>query len=325
MTYGREYLPNPEIDNQLIEAFTKTFVHRQDCYPLQLDTSRSYVTIKKPLTLELFKAHFKGIVTLGAYALNEHDMAHWLCLDADDDFQWRQLREAAKQLDYDGIFPYLERSRRGGHCWLFTTPLSGKTIRQFGKQLLSRYRLEKMELYPKQDELRTGVGSLVRLPLGIHRASGKRYSFITPEGEPLAPTIRQQIALLAKPVLVPEAFIEQALAQVQAELPPPAPAKIFNRLFPADGRNLSERIKASISVFDFVSRYVELDSLGKGFCPFHDDQHKSFGVHRERNFWSCYAGCGGGSVIDFFMKWREKHGQDASFSATITELAELLF
>jgi DNA primase len=74
-----------------------------------------------------------------------------------------------------------------------------------------------------------------------------------------------------------------------------------------------------------VSRYIELDERGRGYCSFHEDQHQSFGVHRERNFWHCYAGCGGGSIIDFWQKWREKQGQDPSFKATLAELAKLLF
>ena len=29
------------------------------------------------------------------------------------------------------------------------------------------------------------------------------------------------------------------------------------------------------------------------------DLHPSFGVNTEGNYWHCFAGCGGGSVIDF--------------------------
>ena len=79
-----------------------------------------------------------------------------------------------------------------------------------------------------------------------------------------------------------------------------------------------------MTVHDFVSRYVKLDTRGKGKCPFHDDNIKSFQVNDNRNYWSCYAGCGGGSIIDFWMKWREAHGQDGSFSETVLELREML-
>jgi hypothetical protein len=85
---------------------------------------------------------------------------------------------------------------------------------------------------------------------------------------------------------------------------------------------------ASISVFDFVSRYVQLNERGIGFCPFHDDEHMSFGVNTTRNYWSCFAGCSsviegktikGGSVIHFWQRWREKEGQDGSFEPTLID------
>src|SRR5690606_1774392 len=72
---------------------------------------------------------------------------------------------------------------------------------------LATLGIESIELYPKQDELKTGPGSLVRLPFGIHRLTNKRYFFITPDGAPLAPSVREQMALLHAPRRVkPELF-----------------------------------------------------------------------------------------------------------------------
>jgi DNA primase len=74
-----------------------------------------------------------------------------------------------------------------------------------------------------------------------------------------------------------------------------------------EGVTLSERIKASVAVLEFVSQYVDLKPTASGavgLCPFHDDHHPSFGVNEEGNYGNCFAGCGGGSVIDFWMKWR---------------------
>jgi hypothetical protein len=70
---------------------------------------------------------------------------------------------------------------------------------------------------------------------------------------------------------------------------------------------LSERIKASVTVLESISQYVDLQPTANGAlgrCPFHDDHHPSFGVNDEGNYWHCFAGCGGGSAIDFWMKWR---------------------
>jgi hypothetical protein len=326
---GKEWLPKHELDPELVTAFAGTFIHRSDCYPIQLDAGTSYVTVKKPLTTELLIGHIRGVVTLGAYALNEESVAHWLCLDADDEEQWQGLKQLVKSLESEGIHTYLEQSRPGGHCWLFTPTLPGRTIRQFGKQLIRSHGLgSKIELYPKQDELKEGVGSLVRLPLGVHQRVKKRFYFITPEGEPLAPSIREQMAILAHPQRVSQDYIDHAIAQVQST---PLPEKQTFAKVTVRDETPSERIKAAVSVYDFVSRFVELDQRGRGYCPFHDDQHRSFQVEADRNYWSCYAQCGnghdlpnGGSIIDFQIRMRYLKGQDHCFKATITELAKLL-
>jgi DNA primase len=77
-----------------------------------------------------------------------------------------------------------------------------------------------------------------------------------------------------------------------------------------------------VTVLGFVSEYVDLKPVASGaigLCPFHDDHNPSFGVNAKSNYWHCFAGCGGGSVIDFWMKWRE-----GDFAAAVTELAEML-
>jgi len=303
------------------QNFSALFIHRTDCYPLQLPDG-SYRTTYKKLTNQLLVKHIEGKITLGAYALDAQSQARWLCLDADNNDEWRKLWELAEKLEIEGLTPYLEASRRGGHLWLFTPTLSGKDIRQFGNYLIQKHDLEGIELYPKQDELTTGVGSLVRLPLGIHRKSGKRYYFLTTDGTPLAPTIRQQMAVLSNPQRIPMSYIKHTLSKIEV---PDETSTHFEPIIMQSGTVLSERIKNSVSVHDFVSRYVELDQRGKGLCPFHDDRIQSFQVHQSKNFWHCYAGCGGGSVIDFWMKWRERQGEDNSFTASITELAVILF
>jgi hypothetical protein len=319
---GKEQSKVPEFDSQLVEAYAQTFVSRRDCYALQLNDGK-YVCIKEPLTLDLLLAHVRGDLTLGVYVLDINSFAHWLCLDGDYEEDFSRLKQLADDLKAQGVPSYLELSRRGGHLWLFTAPLSGAEIRYLGRQLLLPYSLSRIELYPKQNYLTSGPGSLVRLPLGIHRKSGKRYPFITLDNTPLAPTIRQQMALLAHPVRVPQSFIEQTILQAQEVSPPPSKPG-FEKAKWASGNTLSERLKNAISVHDFVSRYVTLDERGKGLCPFHEDYHPSFQVNRERNYWSCYAGCGGGSLIDFWMKWRAIHGQDNSFTTTVKELSEML-
>jgi DNA primase len=56
-----------------------------------------------------------------------------------------------------------------------------------------------------------------------------------------------------------------------------------------------------------------------GLCPFHDDHNPSLGVNDEGNYWHCFAGCGGGSVIDFWMGWKK-----CDFTTAVKELTEML-
>jgi hypothetical protein len=287
------------------------------------------MTVQRPLYPDIVASHLKGHLTLAAYALNPYDAAHWLCLDADDGYWFRKLIAVSRDLEQNHVPSYLETSRRGGHLWLFTPELSGVVARRFGKQLMEDYQLPKavpdvpgIELYPKQDRLITGCGSMMRLPLGIHRKSGKRYHFIHPDRTPINPTIREQIATLANPQRISQAFVNTILARApEITLLKPSPLFARGSIF---GENVSDRIKHRLSVYEFVSQYVMLDAYGRGHCPFHDDEHSSFGVNDGRNFWSCFAGCGGGSIIDFWIKMREKRGLDGSFTPTITELVHML-
>ncbi|MCI0711035.1 MAG: CHC2 zinc finger domain-containing protein [Chloroflexi bacterium] len=321
----KEILNRPDLEPGQVEAFAQTFIPRRDCFPKQLPDG-TYVTVKKSLDLNLVAAHLYSTVTLGAYALDQDHQARWVCLDADTSDGWQHLLDMAADLTKSPVTPYVEPSRRGGHLWLFTPLVDGTNARAFAKQLLAEHEMKGIEIFPKQTRLKTGPGSFVRLPLGVHRGSGKRYHFINLHGEPLAPTIREQMALLASPALVPMTFIDEVISRVPVIQKLTTPRHIPRR--PGStidlSRPVSEQIKQSVTVFELVSRFIELDSQARGYCPFHDDQHKSFGVNRSGNYWHCFAGCGGGSVIDFMLKWREMQGQDASFKATLAELARLL-
>jgi len=323
-------------------AYAATFIPRDDMYPLQLENGR-YISLQRELYTDLIAAHLKGLITIGAYALDKQSQAKWLCLDADDTFRWNKLIDLAHTLADQNVTPYLEPSRRGGHMWLFTFPLTGIDIRRFGKQLLIDHKLDKLriEIYPKQDQLTTGPGSFVRLPLGKHRLTGVRYHFITLDGKILTspgidqPSTRDQIRVLTNPERVPQGFIQGYLANSPAIIPrsptsmfepTPEPQQVKGKKNRRQQHSdpPSERIKGTVSVSSFVGQYVELDSQGRGHCPFHDDQVHSFGVNQDHNFWHCFACERGGSIIDFWMLWRKKHGEDATFKATIRDLAQKL-
>jgi hypothetical protein len=228
------------------------------------------------------------------------------------------LQSIAKDLLNQKIFPYIENSRRGGHLWLFFKfPIPGSDARSFGRGLQAYYQISEVELFPKQDSLKNGPGSLIRMPFGIHRKSGKRYGFCTAEGNPIAPTISEQILVLANPFTV-----SQEQVQYYQAYDPSMKSETLDKQSDQSKEFLSNKIKAKIRAIDFIGEYVRLKptpSGGVGLCPFHDDHNSSFGVNASENYWFCFAGCGGGSIIDFWMKWKE-----TDFKEAVKELAFML-
>jgi hypothetical protein len=299
----------------LADGLGQTFIQRWDMYPRQMDNG-SYICIKKPLTQNHLLLHLRGKITLGVYLLDQKSQSRFIVVDADDEEQYVQMVEMANILADQDIPSYLERSRRGGHLWFFfEEPIPGKDARLFGKGLLAAHGMPAdIELYPKQDALKEGPGSLIRLPFGIHRKDGKRYGFIDPSGVKLAPLLRDQIPLFFAPKTVSGATVDEFRQRRKAK-----PQKPEFTPSEAQGETLSQSIKAAISVQDFVGKYVELTSVGRGHCPFHDDQNRSFSVNAEENYWHCFAGCGGGTIIDFWMKYK-----NTDFTRAVNELRSLL-
>lgn len=303
---------------RLAEELTNQFIQRKDIYAIQLKDGR-YICVKSPMTSGIMYLHLMGQITLGAYVLDPANSTRQVVLDADDAERFEQLKIVGQSLAGQKIPNYLETSRRGGHLRLFfSEPVSGKIARRFGLKLLQDFHL-KVELYPKQEMLAEGPGSLVRLPFGIHQLTGKRYGFIQPDGTPLG-SLDEQMKLLAYPKAIPLTFVEANQYVPESRI---TRSRIVVRQRRERGETAWERIKNSLTVYEFVSQYVDLKATGSGYiglCPFHDDHHPSFGVNLQGNYWNCFAGCGGGSVIDFWMMY-----QDTDFKTAVSELEGMLF
>lgn len=321
---SRERKPDHQELSILADVVARQFIQRRDLYAKQLEDG-SYVSIHRPLQDTHLAAHLRGDMTLGAYVLDQESQGRFLVLDADSIPDFRRLKALAGVLASEGVIGYLEDSRRGGHMWLFLEePLPGKDIRAFGRRLLEHFRIGGVELFPKQDRLTTGPGSLIRLPFGVHRKSSRRYGFYLPDGQALAPSLREQIHALRAPETISKPFVDLFAPCVpgsQVERLPGTPGRPEGAVSTADENSapVSERIKVTVSVRQFVLRYVELSKAGKGLCPFHDDHVESFSVNDKSNFWHCFACDTGGSIIDFYMML-----QDRDFSTAVSELAEML-
>jgi hypothetical protein len=286
---------------RVAEGLSKTFIQRLDLYPQQEEDGR-YRCHHEPLTMDHVVSHLRGEITLGAYLLDPKCHARYVVLDADEEGEFEALRWMASQIP-----SYLETSRRGGHLWVFfEESIPGKLAKNFGAGILKEMDVD-MEVFPKQGKS-NGPGSLVRLPFGIHRKTGERYPFIRPDGKWIGKWMDQMEALM-KPDTVGKDLIEQFIPKKE-----PIPLKE-----PIESEKLWDQVKNKTPVYDFIRGFVQLKESGEtavGRCPFHDDEHPSFSVNIQENYWHCFAGCGGGSIIDFWMKWN-----DSDFYTATKELA----
>ena len=155
------------------------FIARKDRYAVQ-QSSGAYFVVNKPIDDKVLKDHLDGLKTIATYVLDENNMVSFGCIDVDVEIS--ELDEALKLSEHIySLFPEFERAlefsgRRGYHVWLF---FKKKEPAEFVKDLihtrLRRYNYNKIEVYPKQAKLTgKGYGNCIKIPMGIHKRSGKR-------------------------------------------------------------------------------------------------------------------------------------------------------
>jgi len=202
----------------LLERF---FVHRRDTYTVQLPEG-GYNRVPRPLEPGALRRHLLGEVTIGVYQA-EKGAVRWNCFDLDEGDRDRlrekvsALRRAALEAGVPPEAMLVEDSgRRGAHLWIFfSEPVPVRAARLLGLEILERSGVTGAELFPKQEEVPPdGFGNLVKLPLGIHRVSGRRAVFVDPETlEPLGWRPLERV----RPWAVPTELLER----LSSRAPPP--------------------------------------------------------------------------------------------------------
>ena len=141
------------------------------------------------LSPETLCEHLNGRITIGIYALNPRTQrSKWVAIDADYENALEDLLKLQWELAQDGVEAALEKSRRGAHLWIFADePLLARHCRLYIYNLALRLKVpvkggsglaEGIEIFPRQDQLGPDeFGNAIRGPLGVHRATGKRYWF----------------------------------------------------------------------------------------------------------------------------------------------------
>lgn len=279
-----------------------TFISRHDNFAYQLDDGR-YFASHREITVQHIEGHLKGKITLGVYLLSEDGTTKFAVIDADDEESFAKLVSVHETLELPS---YLELSRRGGHLWFFfEEPAEGKVAKNFGLEIAKRFSVE-AEVFPKQAQS-DGPGSCIRLPFGVHKKTGERYPFIG------LGNWREQLDALTHPEKI--SFEEVMKFQYQE----PEKKRFAPTFIETGDLPIWEKVKRTITVRELVEQYVDLNPKGIGKCPFHDDVNPSFSVNKKENYWNCFSGCGGGSVVDFWMKMNSM-----DFKEAVNDLAERL-
>jgi len=174
------------------------------------------------LGLEIVRQHLAGELTIGIYAINPATQrCKWMAIDADYKTALEDLIKVQRQLRDDGVAAALEKSKRGGHLWMFfEQPVMARHARTYIYDVAQKLEVQVkgaglsdgIEIFPKQDELRPEeFGNAIRAPLGVHRGAresrGWRYWYYGADYR-----LDDQLAYLKRLPKVKEDHLERMIA-----------------------------------------------------------------------------------------------------------------
>ena len=196
----------PLATDDIVARYFDLFVNRR-AYTVQAsapDSEKGRCYYYRPkgrvsLSEATLRNHLEGRVTIGLYAINPSTQrCKWVAIDADYSNALEDLLKLQWELRQDGVEAALEKSRRGGHLWIFADqPLLARDCRVYIHSLARRLKVpvkgvllepgsptprtvlaDGIEVFPKQNEIPiTEFGNAIRGPLGVHRGVGKRFWF----------------------------------------------------------------------------------------------------------------------------------------------------
>jgi hypothetical protein len=142
--------------------------------------------VRRSLVLDDVVRHLGGEWTIGVYPV-VGDKAKWLCLDIDVE---SDLAESGRRLERlwqsaaalgipEGAMLREFSGRKGHHLWVFFDDwVPAADARRLGNLIASGAGVL-CEVFPKQDDVDgDGFGNLVKLPLGVHRVTGKKSEWL---------------------------------------------------------------------------------------------------------------------------------------------------
>jgi hypothetical protein len=190
-----------------IERFLDLFSGREDCFARQWvnkpEAKQGYVPVRRPMGEHDVEEHLSGKKTYGIYLLRSDSSVKTAVVDVDLDARFRNRRLSQEDTSLirreraymftrigdlardAGLAPVAEFSGgKGFHFWFFfARPVAAgkarRPLEQISRMLGKDLSAFQIEVFPKQDSLSgKGFGNLVKLPLGVHRLTGKRSYFV---------------------------------------------------------------------------------------------------------------------------------------------------
>jgi hypothetical protein len=252
--------------DQVVTRYIQLFVNRR-AYTLQSsppDSEKGHCFYYRPnsrasLSASTIRSHIEGRITVGLYAINPSTQR---CkIDADYPTALEDLLKLQWELRQDGVDGALEKSRRGGHLWIFAEqPLLARDCRVI-HNLARRLKVpvkgpsldaasptrvttlaDGIEVFPKQDQIpATEFGNAIRGPLSIHRGTGNRYWFYGADY-----TLEAQLDYLRRLKRLTEEEVSRFLAGIHVPVQPPP---TVTRYFVPGG----DRSRAEFSILDHVT------------------------------------------------------------------------
>jgi hypothetical protein len=249
----------------------------------------------------MVRRHLAGELTIGIYAINpKTQRCKWMAIDADYRTALEDLIKLQRQLHDDGIAAALEKSKRGGHLWMFfDRPVLAREARMYIYHVAVKLNVqvkgtglsEGIEIFPKQDELRESeFGNAVRAPLGVHRGAresqGWRYWFYG-AGYNLA----DQLAYLNGLPRVEEEHLRRMIEGLEI------PQEFVQRARRAETRRCFETMSDEFRILDHVTVRRQVGRNWVARCPScaasgrdRSGDNLAIAVEEPRKY-CCWAGC----------------------------------
>lgn len=240
------------------DAFARQWADRQQ-------EKQGYVPVQRPLQAEDIREHLQGRKTYGIYLLTGENNVHTGVLDIDlvgglRDMEkmkaekpaikrealylYQRIRERAAEA---GLVCLCELSGgKGYHFWFpaaaaVPAAVMKKAMQALVKDLAADVKCFGIEVFPKQEKVSgKGYGNLVKLPLGVHRGTGRNSRFIPT----VSTALNDQLAYLRQVV--------------------PAPPENFARLAEKFGK---ATVIAHPRQAAWAAQYPELAMLGERCAP----------------------------------------------------------